>query len=116
LPSLPAAHAQIDPDRWLQSSDGWRVVHTISARVLVSVDSHLYSISHALANQAVALRVDAAQQALVVLQHELPLKSLHHQLCSFDDTVQRMAGKTRAQQRPLTWQQRRRWLVFYNSL
>jgi predicted GNAT family N-acyltransferase len=116
LPSLPAADARIDPDRWLQSSDGWRVVHTKIARVLVSVDSRLYSISHALANQAVALSVDAAQQALLVLQYEQPLKSLHHQLCSFDDSVQRMAAKTRAQQHPLTWQQRRRWLVSYNSL
>jgi len=60
LPSLPAADAQIDPDRWLQSSDGWRVGYTGNARELVSVDLHPYSISHTLADQAVALHVDAA--------------------------------------------------------
>jgi hypothetical protein len=115
LPSLPAAQAQIDTDHWLKSSDGWRVVHAVNARELVSVDLHPYSISYNLADQAVALRVDAAQQALVVLQHEQPLKSLYHQLCSFDDSVQRMADEARAQQWPLAWQKRLRWLVSSNS-
>jgi integrase-like protein len=115
LPSLPAVPEQVDPDRWLQTLDGWHVVRTVTARGLVTVDLHAYYISHALAGQAVALRLDAAQQALVVLQHEqplktLPLKGLHHRLYSFDDYVLRMAAEARAAQRLLTWQQRRRRL------
>ncbi len=115
LPSLPAVPEQVDPDRWLQTLDGWHVVRTVNARGLVSVDLHAYYISHALAGQAVTLRIDAAQQALVVLQHEqplktLPLKGLHHRLYSFDDYVQRMVAEARAAQRLLTWQQRRRRL------
>ncbi len=115
LPSLPAVPEQVDPDRWLETLDGWHVVRTVTARGLVSVDLHAYYISRALAGQVVALRIDAAQQALVVLQHEqplktLPLKGLHHRLYSFDDYVHRMAAEARAAQRLLTWQQRRRRL------
>ncbi len=115
LPSLPAVPKLVDPDHWLETLDGWYVVRTVNARGLVSVDLHAYYISRALAGQVVALRIDAAQQALLVLQHEqpfktLPLKGLHHRLYSFDDYVQRMAAEARAAQRLLTWQQRRRRL------
>jgi integrase-like protein len=120
LPTLPTVPEQVDPDRWLQALDGWHVVRTVNARGLVSVDLHPYSLSRALAGQAVALRLDAAQQALVVLQHEqplkvLPLKGLHHRLYSFDDYVQQMTAEARAQQRLLSWQQRRRRLASSDS-
>jgi transposase InsO family protein len=120
LPTLPSVPEQVDPDRWLQALDGWQVVRTVSARGLVSVDLHPYYISRALAGQAVALRLDAAEQALLVLRHEqplkvLPLKGLHHRLSSFDDYVQRMTAEARAQQRLLSWQQRRRRLASADS-
>ena len=120
LPTLPAVPALVDPDRWLQALDGWQVVRTVNARGLVSVDLHPSYISRALAGQAVALRLDAAEQALVVLQHEqplkvLPLKGLHHRLYSFDDYVQHMTAEARAQQRLLSWQQRRRRLASSDS-
>jgi hypothetical protein len=96
------------------------VVRTVNARGLVSVGLHPYSLSRALAGQTVALRLDAAQQALVVLQHEqpfnvLPLKGLHHRLYAFDDYVQRMTAEALAQQRLLSWQQRRRRLASSDS-
>jgi hypothetical protein len=120
LPTLPSVPEQVDPDRWLQALDGWQVVRTVSARGLVSVDLHPYYLSRALAGQAVALRLDAAEQALVVLRHEqpfkvLPLKGLHHRLYSFDDSVQRLTAEARAQQRLLSWQQRRRRLASADS-
>jgi hypothetical protein len=81
---------------------------------------HPYYISRALAGQAVALHLDAGQQALIVLHHEqplkvLPLKGLQHRLYSFDDYVQRMLEEARALQRLLTWQQRRRRFGFSDS-
>jgi len=113
LPTLPSVPDLVDPDGWLQAVDGWHVVCTVNARGLGSRDLHSYYISHALAGQAVVLRLDAAEQALLVLRHEqllkvLPLKGLHHRLYSFDDYVQQMTDGARAQQRLLSWQQRRR--------
>ena len=120
LPTLPSVPKQVDPDGWLQAVDGWHVVRTVNARGLVSVDLHPYYLSRALAGQAVALRLDAALQAPLVFRHEqllkvLPLKGLHHRLYSFDDYVQRMTAEARAQQRLLSWQQRRRRLASSDS-
>jgi hypothetical protein len=112
LPELPAVPDVINPDRWLQISDGLSVVRTVSRNGTVSIDLKDYYVGQALAGQRVALHVSAKEQAWIVIQgtqrlKTLPLKGLYGAALPFDAFVQLMMQQARAEQRLRTAQERR---------
>lgn len=112
LPQVPAVPDLVNPDRWLQTSDGLVLVRTVSGRGLVSIDLKDYYVGQALAGQRVALQLSATTRSwlLVVgsqLLKTLPLKSLYGAALPFEQFVQLMMQQTRAEQRLRTAQERR---------
>ena len=112
LPELPAVPDLVDPDRWLQVSDGLHLVRLVHRDGAVRVDLKSYYVGRALAGQHVALHLSAAKRAwLVVQEHQviktLPLKGLTGQALRFDAFVQLMRGQARAEHRLRTAQERR---------
>jgi hypothetical protein len=101
LPELPAVPAVVDPDRWLQMSDGLHVVRTVNRHGTVSIDLKDYYVGQALAGQRVALHSSAKERAWLViggtkLLKTLPLKGLHGAALSFEQFVQLMMQQARA--------------------
>src|SRR5437764_3558825 len=76
LPELPPVPDVVDPDRWLQVSDGLHVVRTVNRKGLVSIDLKDYYVGPALAGQRVALHLSAKAGAWRVIQGTQVLKSL----------------------------------------
>jgi transposase InsO family protein len=112
LPELPAVPDLVDPDRWLQVSDGLSLVRTVRHDGTVRVDLKSYYVSRALAGQHVTLHLSAPKRAwLVVHEHQvlktLPLKGLTGQAVRFEAFVQLMMGQARAERRLRTAQERR---------
>lgn len=112
LPDLPPVPDVVNPDRWLQISDGLSVVRTVSRKGTVSIDLKDYYVGQALAGQRVALHLSAKKQAWLVIQDtqllkSLPLKGLYGAALSFEQFVQLMMGQARAEQRLRTAQERR---------
>ena len=90
LPPLPPLPTFIDPDRWLKDIDGHLFKRRVNRSGTVKVDKHHYFIGRAHHGCYVVLRVQAAQQQLVVeLKGEtlktLPIKGLQHRLMSLPD-------------------------------
>ena len=84
LPQLPQLPQQIDPDAWLKEVDGQLFKRKVKADGTVQIGKQRYYISRTLKRQQVYLKVDAANQQLLVLlegQAEpfktLPIKGLH---------------------------------------
>jgi len=112
LPDLPATPDVVNPDRWLEVSDGLSVVRTVSRKGTVSIDLKDYYVGQAFAGQRVALQLSAKKQAWLVIQgtqllKSLPLKGLYAAALSFEAFVQLMMGQARAEQRLRTAQERR---------
>ena len=103
LPELPTVPDLVDPDRWLQVSDGLHLVRRVRRDGSVRVDLKCYYVGRALAGRHVALHVSATKRALLVVHERqviktLPLKGLTGQVMRFDAFVQlmRMPGALRA--------------------
>jgi transposase InsO family protein len=112
LPELPTVPDLVDPDRWLQVSDGLHLVRLVHRDGSVRVDLKSYYVGRALAGQHVALHLSAAKRALLVVhEHQviktLPLKGLSGQALRFEAFVQLMRGQARAEHRLRTAQERR---------
>lgn len=112
LPELPAVPDVVDPDRWLQVSDGLHLVRLVRRDGTVRVDLKSYYVGRALAGQHVALHLSAAKAALLVVHERqvlktLPLKGLCGQALRFEAFVQLMMGQARAEHRLRTAQERR---------
>jgi hypothetical protein len=76
LPELPAVPDLVNPDRWLEVSDGLHVVRTVSRNGMVSIDLKDYSVGRALAGQRVALHLSAKARLWIVLHGAERLKTL----------------------------------------
>ena len=112
LPQLPAVPDVVNPDRWLEVSDGLHVVRTVSRNGTVSIDLKEYYVGRALAGQRVALHLSAKARSWLVIQgtqplKALPLKGLYGAALSFEQFVQLMSQQARAEQRLRTAQERR---------
>ena len=95
LPELPTVPDLVDPDRWLQVSDGLHLVRLVRRDGSVRVDLKSYYVGRALAGRHVALHVSAAKGALLVVHERrviktLPLKGLTGQAMRFEAFVQLM--------------------------
>lgn len=112
LPELPAVPDVVNPDRWLQVSDGLHVVRTVNRQGQVRIDLKDYYVGQALAGQRVALHLSAKAGAWLVIQgttlfKSLPLKGLYGAALPFEQFVQFMMQQARAEQRLRTAQERR---------
>lgn len=112
LPELPAVPDVVNPDRWLQVSDGLHVVRTVNRKGMVSIDLKDYYVGQALAGQRVALHLSAKTRSWLVIQgtkllKSLPLKGLYGAALPFEQFVQLMMQQARAEQRLRTAQERR---------
>src|SRR6266852_5988052 len=112
LPQLPPVPDVVNPDRWLQVSDGLSVVRTVSHNGTVSIDLKDYYVGRALAGQRVALHLSAKARAWLVIQgtqllKSLPLKGLYGAALPFEKCVLLMMQQARAEQRLRTAQERR---------
>jgi transposase InsO family protein len=112
LPELPPVPDLVDPDRWLQISDGLSVVRTVNRKGMVSIDLKDYYVGLALAGQRVALHLSAKTCSWLVIQgttllKSLPLKGLYGAALPFEQFVQLMSQQARAEQRLRTAQERR---------
>ena len=120
LPTLPAVPDLVDPDRWLQISDGLHLVRQVRRDGTVRVDLKSYYVGRTLAGQHVALHLSAAKRAwLVVHQGQvsktLPLKGLVGQALRFEAFVQFMRGQARVESRLRSAQERRARLGGFDS-
>jgi hypothetical protein len=102
----------VNPDRWLEVSDGLSVVRTVSRNGTVSIDLKDSYVGRALAGQRVALHLSAKARAWLVIQgtqllKSLPLKGLYGAALSCEHFVQLMSQQARAEQRLRTAQERR---------
>ena len=112
LPELPKVPDVVNPDRWLQVSDGLHVVRTVRRNGTVRIDLKDYYVGQALAGQRVALHLSAKAGAWLVIQgtkllKSLPLKGLYAAALPFEPFVQLMMQQARAEQRLRTAQERR---------
>jgi transposase InsO family protein len=112
LPELPTVPDLVDPDRWLQVSDGLHLVRLVRRDGSVRVDLKSYYVGRALAGRHVALHVSAAKRALLVVHERrviktLPLKGLTGQAIRFEAFVQLMKGQARSERRLRNAQERR---------
>jgi transposase InsO family protein len=112
LPELPAVPDIVNPDRWLQVSDGLHVVRTVNRHGSVSIDLKDYYVGQALAGQRVALHLSAKTCAWHVIQgtkllKTIPLKGLYGAALPFEQFVEMMMQQARAEQRLRTSQARR---------
>ena len=120
LPDLPPVLDLVNPDRWLQISDGLSVVRTVSRNGTVSIDLKDYAVGQALAGQRLAWHLSAKEQAWIVIQgtqrlKTLPLNGLYGVAVPFDAFVQLMMQQARAEQRLRTAQERRARLGSFSS-
>ncbi len=112
LPELPTVPDLVDPDRWLQVSDGLHLVRLVRSDGTVRLDLKSYYVGRALAGQHVALHLSAAKRAWLVVWGQqviktLPLKGLCGQALRFEAFVQLMIGQARSERRLRTAQERR---------
>ena len=112
LPELPGVPDVVNPDRWLEVSDGLHVVRTVRRNGTVSVDLKDYYVSSKLAGHRVALHLHAKERCWIVIHaHQpvktLPIKGLYGAALSFDAFVQLMMQQARAEHRLRTTQERR---------
>jgi hypothetical protein len=112
LPALPPVPDIVNPDRWLQVSDGLAVVRTVSRQGMVSIDLKAYYVGQALAGQRVALHLAAKTHSWLVsvgsqVLKTLPLKGLYGAVLPFEQFVALMRQQARAEQRLRTSQERR---------
>jgi transposase InsO family protein len=112
LPELPAVPEMVNPDRWLQVSDGLHLVRTVRRNGCVSVDLKDYYVGQALAGHRVALHLSAQTRSWLVISgtqrlKSLPLKGLSTVALPFEQFVQLMMQQARAEQRLRTSQERR---------
>lgn len=112
LPELPPVPDVVNPDRWLQVSDGLTVVRTVNRKGMVSIDLKDSSVGHALAGQRVALHLSAKTRSWLVIQgttllKTIPLKGLYEAALPFEQFVQLMMQQARSEQRLRTSQERR---------
>jgi hypothetical protein len=112
LPELPAVPDVVNPDRWLEVSDGLSVVRTVNRLGMVSIDLKDYYVGRPFADQRVALHLSAKTHAWLVIQgttllKSLPLKGLYGAALPFEQFVQLMMQQARAEQRLRTAQERR---------
>ena len=112
LPDLPPLPEVVNPDRWLEVSDGLSLVRTVSRNGTVSIDLKDYYVGRALAGQRVALHLSAKARAWLVIQgtqllKSLPLKGLYGAALPFEKFVPLMMQQARAEQRLRTAQERR---------
>lgn len=112
LPELPRVPDIVNPDRWLDLSDGLHVARTVSRHGSVSIDLKDYYVGHALAGQRVALHLSASTRSWLVIQgtqllKSIPLKGLCEAALPFEQFVQLMMQQARAEQRLRTSQERR---------
>ncbi len=112
LPELPSVPDLVDPDRWLQASDGLHIVRLVRRDGTVRLDLKSYYVGRALAGQHVALHLSAAKRAWLVVWGQqviktLPLKGLGGQALRFEAFVQLMSGQARSERRLRTAQERR---------
>lgn len=112
LPELPPVPDLVNPDRWLQVSDGLAVVRTVNRKGLVSIDLKEYSVGQALAGQRVALHLSATTRSWLVIAGSqvlktIPLKGLYQAALPFEQFVQLMMQQARAEQRLRSSQERR---------
>lgn len=76
LPTLPPVPETIDPDRWLETIDGYLFKRRVNASGTVQVDKSKYYIGRAYQGRLVVLRVEAATQQFVVELANEPLKTI----------------------------------------
>jgi hypothetical protein len=112
LPALPKVPDVVDPDRWLQVSDGLHLVRQVRRDGTVRVDLKSYYVGRVLAGQRVVLHLSAAKRAFLVVHAQrliktLPLKGLVGQALRFEAFVQFMSGQARSERRLRTAQERR---------
>ena len=112
LPMLPAVPDQIDPDAWLQAYHGRIYRRRVSASGAVMVDKYTYHIGRRYAGQAIALHLDARQQALHVVGggqrvKKVDLKGLHRGSMDFQDYLKVMLLEARSIEQHLQQKARR---------
>ena len=112
LPELPPVPDIVNPDRWLQVSDGLAVVRTVNRHGTVSIDLKDYYVGQALAGQRVALHLSAKTRSWLVVAGSqilktIPLKGLSQAALPFEQFVALMMQQARAEQRLRTSQERR---------
>ena len=66
----------VDPDRWLQVSDGLHLVRLVRSDGTVRLDLKSYYVGRALAGQHVALHLSAAKRAWLVVWGQQVIKTL----------------------------------------
>jgi transposase InsO family protein len=112
LPTLPPLPDLVNPDRWLEFSDGLSVLRTVSRQGVVSIDLKTYYVGQAFAGQRLALHLSAKDHCWIVVAGSqrlktLPLKGLFGKALPFEAYVQLMEQQARAEQRLRTAQERR---------
>src|SRR2546427_5310811 len=112
LPELPPVPDVVNPDRWLQVSDGLHVVRTVNRKGMVSIDLKEYYVGQALAGQRVALHLSVKTRSWLVIQgtqllKSVPLKGLYEAALPFEKFVELMMQQARSEQRLRTSQERR---------
>jgi hypothetical protein len=90
----------VETDRWLRSIEGRHFVRKVCGDGLVFVDDSAYYLTADLAGQHVALQVDAAAQAFVVLQRGqplkvVPIKGVVNRLLTFEEFVEVLCQQAR---------------------
>jgi transposase InsO family protein len=90
LPRRPSLPTTLDLDSWLDRIHGRLYPRRVNQSGTVKAGGHTYYISRQLHRQTIALRVDAPEKRLVVLQDNrvfkyLPLKGLYNGVMLFED-------------------------------
>lgn len=112
LPRRPSLPTTIDPDSWLIQIHGRYYPRRVDQSGVVKVGGHTYYISRQLHRQTIALRVDAIQKQLVVLQDtqvfkHVPLKGLYNEVMLFEDYLPLIQAEAVSDYRRYLQRQRR---------
>lgn len=104
LPTLPAAPALVDPDRWIEALDGKRYVRKVQQNTSVKLDTQRYYVSRELVGQHVTLIVQASDRTLQI-HHQgkevrrVPLQGVGRGACTFEQFVEQLCEEARTGRR-----------------
>ena len=101
LPARPSIPLVVDPDVWLQMTDGHAYVRRVQSGGDVAVGEVRYYVGRDLAGQEVAFQVDARAREFVIVyagaeRGRVPIKGLVQRLLPFDEAVDLFAMQARS--------------------
>lgn len=110
LPTLPALPERVDPDRWLLAFHGQLLHRKVGSDGCVTIAEQSYYLSGQLSSQHVALRINAQERVLEVVQptsfsKRVPIKGLVGAEMALDAYVAMMAEQARSEERQARIQQ-----------